>query len=84
VLTVDCDAFDPAEVPAVMAPGPGGLTFRQATDLIAGLAARARIVGADVIELVPERDHAEISATFAGLLLWHVVGRAARAGGGQS
>jgi agmatinase len=78
VLTVDCDAFDPGEVPAVAAPAPGGLTFRQATDLIADLAARARIVGADVIELVPGRDHAEVSATFAGLLLWHVVGRIAR------
>jgi agmatinase len=40
VITIDCDGLDPAIMPAVLAPSPGGLTYMQMIDLIAGVAAK--------------------------------------------
>lgn len=78
VITVDCDGLDPAIMPAVLAPSPGGLTFTQAIDLIAGVAARARIVGFALVEFVAERDLTGIAATTAGRLAVNVLGHVAR------
>jgi agmatinase len=52
-VTFDLDAFDPSLMPATGTPEPGGLTWRQAADLLATTAARATIVGFDVVELSP-------------------------------
>ena len=45
VISFDCDALDLSQMPAVSYPTPGGLTYTQVTDLIAGVAAKARIAG---------------------------------------
>jgi agmatinase len=52
-LTVDVDGFDPSIMPGTGTPEPGGLTWRQVVDLLAAVAARRRLVGADVVELAP-------------------------------
>ncbi|HEV2386761.1 MAG TPA: agmatinase [Candidatus Acidoferrales bacterium] len=58
-LTVDLDGFDPAFVPATGTPEPGGLDWRQVTGLVRAVAAKRAIVGADVVELLPQPgDHA--------------------------
>jgi agmatinase len=80
VITIDCDGLDPAIMPAVLAPSPGGLTYMQMIDLIAGVAGKARIVGFDVIEFVPERDVSGIAATTAGRLAVNAIGYVARQG----
>ena len=41
-------------MPAVAYPSPGGLSFLQLTDLIAGIAAKARIGGFAMVEFVQE------------------------------
>ncbi len=74
VITFDCDALDAAAMPAVMAPAPGGLTYDQAIGLVTGVAARATIVGFDLIEFVPGRDRDGICAVTAASLVSHVVG----------
>ena len=56
ILSIDVDGIDPAVVPGVILPAFGGLGYRQMLDLIEGVAARARIVGACFVEYVPEQD----------------------------
>lgn len=52
-ITVDLDVIDPSECPGVGTPEPGGLTWFEITDLVAALAKRRRIVGFDLMELMP-------------------------------
>lgn len=79
LITLDWDALDGAIMPAVISPTPGGLTYWQVIDLIGGIAQKARIAGMDVIEFVPERDHANQSAAYlAGRVLIHLTGQLAR------
>ncbi len=49
-------------MPAVAHPSPGGLTYMQVTDLIAGVAAKARIAGFTMVEFVPKKDRDGASA----------------------
>jgi agmatinase len=62
-ISFDMDALDPAFAPGVSHQEAGGLTTRQAVDLIQRL--RARIVGLDVVELNPQRDPSGITASAA-------------------
>jgi N1-aminopropylagmatine ureohydrolase len=58
-LTVDLDGFDPAFLPATGTPEPGGLDWYQITGLIRAVAAKRKIVAADLVELLPQPgDHA--------------------------
>lgn len=75
VISFDCDALDAAEMPAVAYPTPGGLTYTQVTDLIAGVAAKARIAGFCMVEFVPSRDKSRIAAFTAARIAANVVGR---------
>ena len=77
MITFDCDALDGATMPAVMSPTPGGLTYRQAIDLIAGVTGKAKLVAFDLIEFVPGRDKTGYAAYVAARLIWHVIGRLA-------
>ncbi len=78
VITFDCDALDAGIMPAVMAPTPGGLTYLQMIDLIAGVAARARIVGFDLIEFVPGRDPSGTASITAARIVANLIGALAR------
>jgi len=55
-ISFDCDGLDPSVMPAVSGLSPGGLQYDEATDLLAGVAARCRVVGAAFTELVPALD----------------------------
>ncbi|QKC83974.1 agmatinase [Mesorhizobium sp. NZP2077] len=78
VVTFDCDSLDPGIMPGVAARTPGGLTYTQAIDLIAGLGKRARIVGFDLVELYPPADIDGLSALTAARLLVNVIGTIVR------
>jgi len=52
-VTIDLDAFDPSEMPAVGTPEPGGLHWYQVLDLFKEICSRTTIVGMDVVELCP-------------------------------
>jgi agmatinase len=52
-ITVDLDCFDPATVPGVGTPEPGGLDWYELTGVIAQVARNKRIVGFDIMELMP-------------------------------
>ncbi len=63
-LTFDIDVLDPAFAPGTGTPVAGGLASWQALEIIRGLA-HLDIVGADVVEVSPPFDHAEITALAA-------------------
>lgn len=78
VVTLDCDSLDPSIMPGVAARTPGGLSYTQVVDLIAGLGKRARIAGFDLVELYPPADIDGLSALTAARLLVNVIGTIAR------
>lgn len=78
VVTFDCDSLDPGIMPGVAARTPGGLTYTQIIDLIAGLGKRARIAGFDLVELYPPADIDGLSALTAARLLVNVIGAVVR------
>lgn len=79
-ITIDADGLDPAVMPAVIAPAPGGVTFHQMHTLIHGLARKGRVVGMDIVEITPSADVNDITCITAGRLIVNLVGAAARAG----
>lgn len=54
-LTFDIDGFDASMIPATGTPEPGGLFWDETMDVIAAVAEKAKIVGADVVELAPQK-----------------------------
>ena len=52
-LTIDLDAFDPSLLPATGTPEPGGLSWYEVNELVRRVARNRRIVGFDVVELLP-------------------------------
>jgi len=80
VITLDCDGLDPGLMPGVAAPTPGGLTYTQAIDLIAGVGQRARIAGFDLVELCPQADVGGLSALTAARLVVNAIGAVVRQG----
>jgi len=53
-VTIDLDVFDPGIMPSTGTPEPGGLAYRQVVRTLAAVAQRHRIVGFDVVELLPD------------------------------
>jgi len=78
VVTLDCDSIDPSIMPGVAARTPGGLTYTEVIDLIAGLGKRAEIAGFDLVELYPPADVDCLSALTAARLLVNVIGAIVR------
>ncbi len=66
-LSLDLDVFDPAFAPGVSHHEPGGMTVREVIDVIQRI--DAPIVGADIVELNPTRDHHGRTAAVAAKML---------------
>jgi agmatinase len=74
-VTIDADGLDPADMPGVMAPVPGGLRFTQVADLLRTVAQRHRIVGFDLVEVAPSFDSTNrITCIAAGRLIVNALG----------
>jgi len=56
-VTIDLDGFDPSVVPATGTPEPGGLDWYQVTGLLERVTRRRRVIGFDVVELLPTDEH---------------------------
>jgi len=52
-VTVDLDFFDPAYVPGVGTPEPGGATWEEGLRLLRAVCERRQVVGCDIVELCP-------------------------------
>lgn len=78
VITLDCDGLDPSIMPGVAARTPGGLTYTQAIDLIAGVGKRCTIAGFDLVEFYPPADIDGLSAQTAARLVVNAIGAIVR------
>ncbi len=78
VITLDCDGLDPAAMPGVAARTPGGLTYTQVIDLIAGLGRRATIAGFDLVEFYQPNDIGGLTALTASRLVVNAIGAIVR------
>jgi agmatinase len=72
-VSIDVDVLDPAHAPGTGTPEPGGLTTREALRLVRGLEG-LQLVGADVVEVAPAYDHAEITSFAAAHLVYALIG----------
>jgi agmatinase len=63
-LTFDIDSLDPAYAPGTGTPVPGGLSTIESLQIIRKLH-KINIIGADIVEVAPSYDHAEITALAA-------------------
>lgn len=77
-VNLDIDSLDPSIMPAVIGPAPGGLTYWQTIDLLAGVAAKARIAGFSLVEFTPARDPDGLAALTAARIVANVIGLLAR------
>ncbi len=75
-LSFDVDAVDPAFAPGTGTPVPGGLTAREALQLVRALAG-TKLVGMDVVEVCPALDHADVTSHLAAHLLFEGLALAA-------
>ncbi len=76
-VSVDIDVLDPAHAPGTGTPEAGGLTSRELLGILRGLAG-LRIVGADIVEVAPAYDHAEITCMAASHVAYELLGLFAR------
>ena len=77
-VSFDMDALDPAYAPGVSHHEPGGLTVREVLRVLRRL--RGPLVGADVVELNPERDPDGRTAAVAAKLVKELLADLVRAG----
>ncbi|ADJ44417.1 agmatinase [Amycolatopsis mediterranei S699] len=71
-VSVDIDVLDPAHAPGTGTPEAGGMTSRELLEILRGLR-DLNLVGADVVELAPAYDHAEITAIAASHIAYDLV-----------
>ncbi len=72
-ISFDVDALDPAFAPGVSHREPGGLSTRQAIDLIQRL--KGKVVGADIVEFNPRMDPLHVTGTVCAKLLKEIAAR---------
>jgi len=73
-VSIDIDVFDPGIAPGTGTPEPGGLTYTEGRALIRALAGHGTVVGLDLVEVNPQYDHGEITATLAARLILDAMG----------
>ena len=77
-IALDIDVMDPAVVPAVIGPAPGGFSYWQMLEILEAAAARAHIVGFNLVELMPSADIGGRGALVAARIVAMVMGLCAR------
>jgi agmatinase len=81
-LSVDIDVLDPSFAPGTGTPEVGGLTSRELLRVLRGLTG-LHLVGADVVEVAPAYDHAEVTALAAATVIFDMITLLALRGKGQ-
>lgn len=73
-ITLDCDGFDPAVMPGTSCPMPGGLSYWEGADIIAGVAKKCDVVGMDYAEHFPSLDFNGITSLTLARLIVTLIG----------
>ncbi|HEY8301969.1 MAG TPA: agmatinase [Jatrophihabitans sp.] len=71
-VSVDIDVLDPAFAPGTGTPESGGLLSRELLAVLRGFAG-VNVVGADVVEVAPAYDHAQITGIAASHALYELI-----------
>jgi len=71
-LSIDIDVLDPAFAPATGTPEVGGFSTRELLGILRGLRG-CSLVGADIVEVAPAYDHAEITSLAAANLAYDLL-----------
>ncbi len=71
-VSVDIDVLDPAHAPGTGTPEAGGLTSRELLNTLRGLVG-LDVVGADVVEVSPPYDHAEMTGIAAAHVAYELL-----------
>ena len=72
-ISVDIDVLDPAHAPGTGTPEAGGLTSRELLAVLRSMKG-LRITSADIVEVAPAYDHAEITAIAAAHVAYELIG----------
>ncbi|WTW92354.1 agmatinase [Streptomycetaceae bacterium NBC_01309] len=76
-VSVDIDVLDPAHAPGTGTPEAGGLTSRELLGTLRGLVG-LDVVGADIVEVAPAYDHAELTGVAAAHTAYELLSVLAR------
>ena len=71
-LSIDIDVLDPSHAPGTGTPEAGGMTSRELLTMIRALRG-VNLVGADVVEVAPAYDHAQITAIAASHVAYEII-----------
>ncbi len=71
-VSIDIDVLDPAHAPATGTPEAGGLTSRELLGILRRMS-DTNLVGADVVEVSPPFDHAEITSVAAANVVYELL-----------
>lgn len=71
-VSVDIDVLDPAHAPGTGTPEAGGLTSRELLHMLRSLVG-LNVVGADIVEVAPAYDHAEITGIAAAHVAYELI-----------
>jgi agmatinase len=71
-LSIDIDVLDPAFAPATGTPEAGGFTSRELLGILRGLRGKY-VVGADIVEVAPAYDHADITSIAAANVAYELL-----------
>jgi len=71
-VSIDIDVLDPAHAPGTGTPEAGGLTSRELLAILRGLAGQ-RLVSADIVEVAPVYDHAEMTTVAASHVAYELI-----------
>ncbi|MGW9157373.1 agmatinase [Microbacterium sp. NPDC055665] len=71
-VSIDIDVLDPAHAPGTGTPEAGGLTSRELLRILRALSSQ-NIVGADVVEVSPAYDHAQMTGIAASHVVYELV-----------
>jgi arginase family enzyme len=72
-ISLDLDVFDPGFAPGISHHEPGGMSPREVIELILNI--DVPILGADIVELNPSRDHHGMTGMLAAKLLKELIGK---------
>lgn len=76
-VSIDVDVMDPAHAPGTGTPEAGGLTSRELLATLRGMDG-VRLVAADVVEVAPAYDHAELTTVAASNVVYELLALFAR------
>ena len=70
-LSIDIDVLDPAHAPGTGTPEIAGMTTREMVNVIRGLSG-LNLISADVVEVSPAYDHAEVTSLAAATIVYEL------------